>query len=153
MLFVFGALLAVFLMVAGDWLIKAPPRTVRRGIGFVFLLAIMVAGLVLVVTGRSGLALAGLFILAPWVMPMVRRLLPGRRDDPSGTGDRQHKGASSPTMDRAEALRILDLPGDAGRDAVQEAYLRLISRLHPDRGGSTYLAARLNEARRILMGR
>lgn len=143
MLFVFGALLAVFLMVVGDWLIKAPPRTVRRGIGFVFFLAIMVAGLVL----------AGLFILAPWVMPMVRRLLPGRRDDPSGTGDRQHKGASSPTMDRAEALLILDLPGDAGRDAVQEAYLRLISRLHPDRGGSTYLAARLNEARRILMGR
>lgn len=111
MLFVFGALLAVFLMVAGDWLIKAPPRTVRRGIGFVFFLAIMVAGLVLVVTGRSGLALAGLFILAPWVMPMVRRLLPGRRDDPSGTGDRQHKGASSPVRRHCVSWICPGMPG------------------------------------------
>lgn len=54
-------------------------------------------------------------------------------------------------MDRAEALQILDLPANPSRESVQSAYLRLIHKLHPDRGGSAYLAARLNEARQVLL--
>jgi hypothetical protein len=66
-------------------------------------------------------------------------------------------GASAPdrgseAMDRAEAYRILGLPSGASREEIQTAYRRLIQRVHPDHGGSSYLAARLNQARDVLLG-
>lgn len=54
-------------------------------------------------------------------------------------------------MSRAEALRILDLDESAGADEIRSAHHRLIAGLHPDRGGSAYLAAKINEARDILL--
>lgn len=54
-------------------------------------------------------------------------------------------------MDRAEAYAILGLPVGASRAEIQAAYRRLIQRLHPDQGGSGYLAACLNWARDLLM--
>jgi hypothetical protein len=56
------------------------------------------------------------------------------------------------TMDRAEAYQILGLQPGASREDIQSAYRRLIQRVHPDHGGSSYLAARLNQARDVLLG-
>jgi hypothetical protein len=58
---------------------------------------------------------------------------------------------STPGMDRREALEALGLGDGAGRDEIVAAHRRLIQRLHPDRGGSTYLAALLNRAKDILI--
>lgn len=56
-------------------------------------------------------------------------------------------------MTEALALEILGLqPGD-DRKAVTEAHRRLMQKLHPDRGGSDYLAKRINEARDYLISR
>ena len=41
----------------------------------------------------------------------------------------------------------------AGRDEIQAAYRRLIQRVHPDQGGSSDLAARINQARDVLLRR
>ena len=54
-------------------------------------------------------------------------------------------------MDRAEAYEVLGLSPDASQEQIQAAYRRLMQRLHPDHGGSAYLAARLNQARTILL--
>lgn len=55
-------------------------------------------------------------------------------------------------MDGNEARAILGIGPEAGPDEIHAAHRRLIQRLHPDRGGSDYLAAKVNEARRVLMG-
>ena len=54
-------------------------------------------------------------------------------------------------MGREEALAVLGLQADASPDQVRTAYLRLMRVAHPDRGGSDWLAARLNEARDTLL--
>lgn len=55
-------------------------------------------------------------------------------------------------MDRAQAAAILGVSRDADAEAVQAAYLRLIQLAHPDKGGTSGLAAQLNAARETLLG-
>ena len=76
----------------------------------------------------------------------------GWREQPGA----EHSGGSGATptstaMDRAEALAILGLQEGADNDAIKAAHRRLMQRLHPDRGGSDWLAARINEAKSLLM--
>jgi hypothetical protein len=56
-------------------------------------------------------------------------------------------------MDRDEALEVLGLEADADEDAIREAHKRLMQQLHPDRGGTDYLAAKINLARDLLLKR
>jgi DnaJ-class molecular chaperone len=53
-------------------------------------------------------------------------------------------------MTRQEALRVLGLEATATQEDVQREYRRLMKKLHPDLGGSSYLAAKLNEAKEVL---
>jgi len=54
-------------------------------------------------------------------------------------------------MTRSEALSALGLAENATREEIVTAHRRLIQKLHPDRGGSTYLAALLNRAKDALL--
>lgn len=60
--------------------------------------------------------------------------------------------ASSGEMSESEARAVLGLGPEATREEIVEAHRRLIQRLHPDRGGSDYLAAKLNAAKDLLLG-
>jgi hypothetical protein len=51
----------------------------------------------------------------------------------------------------AEASALLGLPRDAGADAIRAAHRRLIASVHPDRGGTEALAAKINAARDTLL--
>jgi len=50
-----------------------------------------------------------------------------------------------------EALKVLELEPGADADAVKAAYHRLMRQMHPDLGGSTWMAAKLNEAKDVLL--
>ena len=55
-------------------------------------------------------------------------------------------------MSRDEALEVLELAPDATPDAIREAHQRVLQRIHPDQGGSRYLAAAVNRAKVVLLG-
>lgn len=73
------------------------------------------------------------------------------RPEPEEDGAAGAEAANGMTVE--EARQILGLEADADRAAVNEAYKRLIATAHPDRGGSAYLAAKINEARELLLDR
>eukprot|EP00929_Paragymnodinium_shiwhaense_P010205 TRINITY_DN11473_c0_g1_i2.p2 TRINITY_DN11473_c0_g1~~TRINITY_DN11473_c0_g1_i2.p2 ORF type:complete len:120 (-),score=43.58 TRINITY_DN11473_c0_g1_i2:341-700(-) len=63
------------------------------------------------------------------------------------------KGFESP-MSRGEAKKILNISSmSPGKDAIREQHRKLLVANHPDKGGSTYIATKINEAKDILLGK
>lgn len=76
------------------------------------------------------------------------RVEPGWREAQS-----QGAGAEAPgPMTRDEAYKVLGLQPGASDSEVRAAHRRLMKHHHPDHGGSTYLAAKINEAKDVLLG-
>lgn len=81
------------------------------------------------------------------------RRIPGWREDTqSHAGAGKGTATGSGAMTKQEAYQILGLaPGAAPQD-IRDAHRRLMKRLHPDSGGSTFLATKINQAKEILLG-
>lgn len=71
--------------------------------------------------------------------------------DAEGRREETHGAPGQGAMSRDEAYEVLGLEPGAKRDAIIEAHRRLIQKLHPDRGGSAYLASAINRAKDVLL--
>ncbi|WFD24851.1 mitochondrial import inner membrane translocase subunit TIM14 [Malassezia equina] len=71
---------------------------------------------------------------------------------PTGTSSGKWvKGGFQSKMDRKEAIQILGLrEASVNRNRIKEAHRRMMIANHPDRGGSPYLASKINEAKDLL---
>lgn len=72
--------------------------------------------------------------------------------DPAGRHTGTESQQRSGVLTEQEALDVLGLKAEASREEIVEAHRRMMQKLHPDRGGSDYLAALINQAKDRLLG-
>ncbi len=76
----------------------------------------------------------------------------GHAGGANGAGAGSQSGNMTSGMSDQEALDILGLEPGAAKDDIMKAHRSLIGKMHPDKGGSTYLATKINAARDHLLG-
>lgn len=117
--------------------------------------------LFMVLTGRVHVLTAAVAAMLPLLrkLPMLARFLPQirglfseARADDGGSGERQHASPPVSQMTEREACEILNVEPGCPREDVITAHRRLMQKIHPDRGGNDYLAAKVNEAKSVLLG-
>lgn len=85
--------------------------------------------------------------------PESLRLLQAFLQQTRGGSEERYEGNPRGGMSRSEALAVLGLEGEPSEGDIIGSHKKLMQRLHPDRGGSTYLAAKVNQAKDVLLGR
>ncbi len=140
--------------------IKTPPEIISLIIKKTGLLLLIIAVIFLAVTGRLNwiFALVGVLFafsirILPWIarfMPQLHRLwLAFRKNKPQSSS--KQSGRNTGKMTQLEAYEILGLDSTASREQIIMSHRKLIQKLHPDRGGSDYLAAQINQAKDVLL--
>lgn len=148
--------------------LKANPAVVAK---YIKTLLWCLAGGVLVLlllTGRLnwlfalvGIAVASAVRLAPLLLryaPQLHRLwwqFKGAKQGQDQHGSQQQSYTRPPKggMSAEEAYQVLGLKKDATEQEIIGAHRKLMQKIHPDRGGSDYLAAQINLAKKVLLNK
>ncbi|XP_026816503.1 mitochondrial import inner membrane translocase subunit TIM14 [Rhopalosiphum maidis] len=111
------------------------------------------ASVVVVGLGLAAAGFAGRQVLrvAPQVAQKMSEVLKTMSSE-SGilSSSKFHKGGFEPTMSKREATLILDVSNNAPKNKIKDAHKRIMLINHPDKGGSPYIAAKINEAKDLL---
>jgi DnaJ family protein C protein 19 len=142
---------------------RASIASIKALLAWIAALGGLTLALLLILSGRTSIALGALAMFGPLIYQEWQSLRggskPGRPSGSSGWAhtsrpDGRSEGSAGRrgSMTRAEALEILGLRPGASVAEIKDAHHRLMRTAHPDAGGSDWLAARINQARDVLIG-
>jgi len=157
-------LLLIILFIGLRWFLKTPAEILARHVRRASIIALAIVLLALAATGRLNwlfALLGGMVALLLRLMPVLVRYAPelprlwfvfksARQTGPQGPGSRTGRSGK---MGADEAYEILGLSPGASKKEIIQAHRRLMQKIHPDRGGSDYLAAKINLAKETLLHR
>jgi hypothetical protein len=128
---------------------RASIASLKGLLAWVVALGGLALGTMLLLTGRGASAIAAGVFLGPlawswWQEAQGKERKPGSRQPGRGQVGRGRMG-------RAEALDVLGLTDPVSDSDVRAAWVRLMRVAHPDGGGTHGLAARVNQARDVLL--
>lgn len=143
---------AIFLLMGGMRAFERARITTIKSFGvWVVALGGLTLTVLLFLTGRGGIALGGLILFGPLLWQKWRAAHFPTAGTGPGSGSAK-SGRRPGWMSPDEALQILGLKSGASETEIREAHKRLMRAAHPDTGGSDWLAARINQARDVLIG-
>jgi DnaJ family protein C protein 19 len=149
---VFGGL-TLFLFLGGLRAFeRASVTTVKSLFTWIGALAGISLALLLVLSGREGLAFGALAMFGPliWRRWQTHRAATGGQQRPAG-GSAPPPPRRPGNMTPEEAYQVLGLRPGASEADIRAAHHRLMRTAHPDSGGSDWLATRINQARDVLL--
>jgi DnaJ family protein C protein 19 len=131
---------------------RASVTTIKSLFAWVGALAGVSLALLLILSGRGGIALGALTLFGPLIWQRWRA------SHPAGAASGAQRQAPPPprrqgNMTTDEAYEVLGLHPGASESEIRAAHHRLMRTAHPDSGGSDWLATRVNQARDVLLGR
>lgn len=141
MVLVLGIIFLIFLIFLFDWIISSEKEIFKEKIRTIIVIISILLSILFLFFGlyyfsTFFVSLAIWFFKRKVFFDLIMRLF---------------KKKNNSSIPLSEAYDLLGIDENASIDNINKAHKELITRLHPDKGGSSYLSARINEARDIIM--
>jgi len=139
----FGLAIALLLL---RWFLRADPAVLTSALRRSAIVLLVLAIAFLLFTKRLNFIFPLLLVFIPLLLPTLLKFF-------GNDAIRENPFKKSSKMTIEEAYEVLDLEPGANRKEIKEAHKRLMKKVHPDTGGSNYMAQKLNEAKDLLLSK